>query len=54
VLSQRLRDALPNATLVMVPSAGHMVMIENFKAFNRAVLDFIVFSGHSLRSLKKE
>ncbi len=54
VLSQRLRDALPDATLVMVPSAGHMVMIENLKIFNQAVLDFIVSSGDSSRSLKKE
>jgi len=41
-LSESLEKAIPGATVVLVPSAGHMVMIENFKVFNQAVRDFIL------------
>ncbi len=41
-LSQGLKKAIPGAEIVLVPSAGHMVMIENHKAFNRAVFDFVL------------
>lgn len=41
-LSESLKKAIPGATVVLVPSAGHMVMIENFKVFNQAVRDFIL------------
>lgn len=40
--SESLRNAIPGARLVLVPSAGHMVMIENFKDFNQAVRDFVL------------
>ncbi len=41
-LSEGLEKAIPGAKLVLVPSAGHMVMIENFKVFNQAVRDFVL------------
>jgi pimeloyl-ACP methyl ester carboxylesterase len=34
-------EAIPRATLVPIPDAGHLVMIERPEAFNRAVLDFL-------------
>lgn len=40
--SQELKKAIPGAWLVQVPFAGHMVMIENFTAFNQAVRDFVL------------
>ncbi|HDZ24173.1 MAG TPA: alpha/beta hydrolase [Desulfobacteraceae bacterium] len=41
-LSESMRNAIPGAEFVLVPSAGHMVMIENFKVFNQTVQDFIL------------
>ena len=41
-LSKKLNDAIEGSRLEIVPSAGHMVMIENHKAFNDYVLDFIL------------
>ncbi len=40
-LSKKLNDAISGSRLEIIPSAGHMVMIENHKAFNDYVLDFI-------------
>ena len=41
-LSEKLSGAIEGSRYEMVPSAGHMVMIENPKAFNKTVLDFIL------------
>ncbi len=40
-LSRKLNESISGSRLEIVPSAGHMVMIENHKAFNDCVLDFI-------------
>jgi pimeloyl-ACP methyl ester carboxylesterase len=40
--SQELKKAIPGARSVLVPSAGHMVMIENYRLFNKAVHDFVM------------
>ena len=40
-LSKKLNEAISGSRLEIIPSAGHMVMIENHKAFNDYVLDFI-------------
>ncbi len=41
-LSEKLKKSIIKSQLQIVPSAGHMVMIENHKAFNKSVLDFIL------------
>ncbi|OQY50208.1 MAG: hypothetical protein B6240_02130 [Desulfobacteraceae bacterium 4572_87] len=41
-LSEKLSGAIDGSRYEIVPSAGHMVMIENPKAFNKIVLDFIL------------
>jgi pimeloyl-ACP methyl ester carboxylesterase len=41
-LSQKLNKAILKSRIYIVPSAGHMVMIEDPKAFNQRVLDFIL------------
>ena len=41
-LSKKLHDAIEGSRLEIIPSAGHMVMIENHKTFNNYVLDFIM------------
>jgi pimeloyl-ACP methyl ester carboxylesterase len=41
-LSEELKKAIPGARFVLVPSAGHMVMIENYRLFNEAVHDFVM------------
>jgi len=41
-LSEKLKNAIEKSHLQIVPSAGHMVMIENHKVFNKRVLDFMV------------
>ena len=41
-LSKKLNESIEGSRLEIVPSAGHMVMIENHKAFNDYVLDFVV------------
>jgi pimeloyl-ACP methyl ester carboxylesterase len=35
-------DALPHGQLVVVPRAGHSVMIDNPEAFESAVLRFVI------------
>lgn len=39
--AQLMYDRLPNAQLVIIPSAGHMSPFEEPEAFNRAVLEFM-------------
>lgn len=41
-LSKKLNESIEGSRLEIVPSAGHMVMIENYKVFNDYVLDFIL------------
>ena len=41
-LSKKLNEAIDGSRLEIIPSAGHMVMIENHKTFNNCVLDFIL------------
>jgi pimeloyl-ACP methyl ester carboxylesterase len=41
-LSRKLNEAIEGSRLEIIPSAGHMVMIENHTAFNDCVLDFIL------------
>jgi len=41
-LSKKLNAAIEGSRLEILPAAGHMVMIENHKAFNDCVLDFIL------------
>ena len=41
-LSEKLKHAIRGSRFEVVPSAGHMAMIENHKAFNKNVLDFIL------------
>ena len=41
-LSEKLKNAIPESRRDIIPSAGHMVMIENPKALNKKVLDFIL------------
>ena len=44
-LTEALKKAIPGARFTLVPSAGHMVMIENVKAFNQAVHNFVLTSS---------
>ena len=44
-LCEGLKKAIPGARFVQVPSAGHMVMIENYRVFNEAVHDFVMASA---------
>jgi pimeloyl-ACP methyl ester carboxylesterase len=39
--SEYLRGHIPGAGLVLIPGAGHMVMLENPEAFNTALADFV-------------
>jgi len=41
-LSKKLNEAIEGSRLEILPAAGHMVMIENHKAFNDCVLDFVL------------
>ena len=41
-LSKKLHESIEGSRLEILPAAGHMVMIENHKAFNDCVLDFIL------------
>jgi pimeloyl-ACP methyl ester carboxylesterase len=41
-LSKTLHDSIKGSQLKILPSAGHMVMIENHKAFNQCILDFVL------------
>lgn len=40
-LSHALQENIPNARLVLIEEAGHMVMLENVNAFNMAIQSFI-------------
>jgi len=44
-LSNKLNASIEGSRLEIVPAAGHMVMIENHKAFNDCVLDFILHTS---------
>jgi len=44
-LSLKLKTAIDGSRCDIIPSAGHMVMIETPGAFNRSVLDFIHHSA---------
>ena len=44
-LSKKLNEAIEGSRLEILPAAGHMVMIENYKAFNDCVLGFILKTG---------
>jgi pimeloyl-ACP methyl ester carboxylesterase len=39
--SRKMAAALPNATLVVVPDAGHLAPLENAQAANEAILGFL-------------
>jgi len=39
--SEKLATGLQNATLCMIPEAGHMVMLEQYEAVNRALAEFL-------------
>ena len=45
-LSEKLKKFIPKSHFHIVPSAGHMLMIENHKVFNKFVLDFIAETEH--------
>ena len=40
VADRMVDEALPNGKLVVIPAAGHSVMLDNPEAFNRALADF--------------
>jgi pimeloyl-ACP methyl ester carboxylesterase len=44
-LSAKLQKALPRGKLVILPEAGHMVMIEQFRAFNQTLRGFVAELG---------
>jgi 3-oxoadipate enol-lactonase len=41
-LSKGLNHSISGSRLVLLPSAGHMVMIEAFRAFNQALQEFVL------------
>lgn len=41
-LCDGLKKAIPGARFALMPSAGHMVMIEDYRMFNQAVHDFVL------------
>lgn len=41
-LSKTLHQSIHGSILRILPSAGHMVMVESFKTFNQCILDFIL------------
>lgn len=41
-LSESLAGSIRKSTRITLPSAGHHVMIENYKAFNRCIKDFVL------------
>ena len=45
-LSLKLKTAIEGSRCDIIPSAGHMVMIESPEAFNKSVLDFIQEAEH--------
>ncbi|MBC8421175.1 MAG: alpha/beta hydrolase [Desulfobacteraceae bacterium] len=44
-LSKKLNESIKGSRMEILPDAGHMVMIENYKAFNDCVLGFILKTG---------
>ncbi|PIE80840.1 MAG: alpha/beta hydrolase [Chloroflexi bacterium] len=40
--AEAMRDAIPNAQLVVIPDAGHVPNLEQIDAFNDAVMDFLM------------
>lgn len=40
-LSRALHESIRGSTLKILPSVGHFAMIENYKAFNQCIKDFI-------------
>lgn len=45
-LSEKLKKSIEGSRIDVIPTAGHMVMIESPKAFNQCVLDFILAAEH--------
>jgi pimeloyl-ACP methyl ester carboxylesterase len=45
-LSKGLNRSIGGSRLVLLPSAGHMVMIENFRGFNQAVQEFVLANSN--------
>ena len=43
-LSENLHKDIRDSRLVLIEGAGHMVMVEKFEEFNRAVYDFLISS----------
>ncbi|UCF83685.1 MAG: alpha/beta hydrolase [Desulfobacteraceae bacterium] len=41
-LSRALHESIRGSTLEILPSVGHFAMIENYKAFNQCIRDFIL------------
>ena len=41
-LSKKLNESIEGSRIEIIPSAGHMMMIERHKAFNDYVLDFVL------------
>jgi pimeloyl-ACP methyl ester carboxylesterase len=41
-----LTDSIPGAALALVPEAGHMVMLEQPQAVNRAIVEFLAERGN--------
>ena len=41
-LSKKLNESIEGSRMEILPDAGHMVMIENYQAFNDRVLDFFL------------
>lgn len=44
-LSKKLNESIEGSRMEILPDAGHMVMIENYQAFNDCVLGFILKTG---------
>lgn len=42
VLSEELSEGIPGSILEQISSAGHMVMIENYKDVNRSIREFLL------------
>jgi pimeloyl-ACP methyl ester carboxylesterase len=52
--SQCMKDSIPNSRLVIVPEAGHSVMLEKPEALNSALKSFIFRSSHLARPMPIE
>ena len=42
VADRMVDEVIPNATLAVVPQAGHSVMTDNPEEFNKAVAEFVL------------